>query len=147
MQARLAGKKGLGDKLGFFPFPAVDGGKGAVTEAFGGGGGFAVGKDAPPRPPRLPEVPRSDVDDQRRGRRDRRRCCRWSRARRTPSPTRTSRSSRETLAAATGFQLYLDQAYPPAVGQQVNDSVAELIAGSKTPEQVVEAITEAAKTE
>src|SRR4051812_46201262 len=43
-----AGKKGLGDELGFFPFPAVDGGKGQITDAFGGGGGFAVGKDAPP---------------------------------------------------------------------------------------------------
>ena len=43
-----AGKKGLGDKLGFFAFPAVDGGKGSCTDAFGGGGGFAVGKNAPP---------------------------------------------------------------------------------------------------
>ena len=51
------------------------------------------------------------------------------------------------LASATGFQLYLDQAYPPAVGQQVNDSVAELIAGSKSPEQVAQAITKAAKSQ
>ncbi len=43
-----AGKKGLGDQLGFFPFPAVDGGIGRITDVFGGGGGFAVGKDAPP---------------------------------------------------------------------------------------------------
>ncbi|MDI1466454.1 extracellular solute-binding protein, partial [Catellatospora sp. KI3] len=40
-------KKGLGDKLGFFAFPAVEGGKGTVSEAFGGGNGFVVGKDAP----------------------------------------------------------------------------------------------------
>ena len=45
----------------------------------------------------------------------------------------------DSLANATGFQLYLDQAYPPAVGQEVNDSVAELIAGAKTPEQVAAA--------
>ena len=51
------------------------------------------------------------------------------------------------LKAATGFQLYLDQAYAPAVGQEVNDSVAALIAGSKSPEQVTESITEVAKEE
>jgi len=51
------------------------------------------------------------------------------------------------LKAATGFQLYLDQAYAPAVGQQVNDSVAGLIAGSKSPQQVTQAITKTAKDE
>ncbi|GAB2890808.1 hypothetical protein GCM10027074_68840 [Streptomyces deserti] len=51
------------------------------------------------------------------------------------------------LKAATGFQLYLDQAYAPAVGQEVNDSVAALIAGSKSPEQVTESITKTAKEE
>ena len=40
--------EGLGDKLGWFPFPAVEGGAGDPTDAFGGGNGFAVGKDAPP---------------------------------------------------------------------------------------------------
>ena len=40
--------EGLGDKLGWFPFPAVEGGAGAPTDVFGGGNGFAVGKDAPP---------------------------------------------------------------------------------------------------
>ena len=35
-------------ELGWFPFPAVDGGAGAPTDAFGGADGFAVGKDAPP---------------------------------------------------------------------------------------------------
>ena len=48
--------KGIGDKLGFFPFPSVDGGKGKATDVFGGGNGFAVGKDAPPATRRLPEV-------------------------------------------------------------------------------------------
>src|SRR5438874_1502470 len=41
-------KKGIGDKLAWFPFPAVTGGKGAPTDAVGGGNGIAVGKDAPP---------------------------------------------------------------------------------------------------
>ena len=41
-------KKGLGDKLGWFAFPAVDGGTGAATDGVGGGNGYAVGKNAPP---------------------------------------------------------------------------------------------------
>ena len=43
-----ADKKGLGDKLGWFPFPTVAGGAGAATDGVGGGNGIAVGKDAPP---------------------------------------------------------------------------------------------------
>ena len=35
-------------ELGWFPFPAVEGGAGAPTDGFGGGNGFVVGKDAPP---------------------------------------------------------------------------------------------------
>jgi raffinose/stachyose/melibiose transport system substrate-binding protein len=42
-----ADKKGLGDKLGWFPFPAVEGGKGDPADALGGGGGWLVGKNAP----------------------------------------------------------------------------------------------------
>jgi raffinose/stachyose/melibiose transport system substrate-binding protein len=53
----------------------------------------------------------------------------------------------EMLNASTGFQLYLDQAYPPAVGQEINDSVAALIAGSKSPEQVARSITQVAKSQ
>jgi raffinose/stachyose/melibiose transport system substrate-binding protein len=138
-------KKGLGDKLGFFQFPAVDGGKGSVSEAFGGGNGFAVGKNAPA----------STVDflaslmtaaNQRK-----------SAATGAVLPTvkdaadaikdANSKTVASSLAAATGFQLYLDQAYPPAVGQQVNDSVAELVAGSKKPEQIVKDITAVAKSQ
>ena len=41
-------KKGLGDELGWFPFPAVTGGAGAATDGVGGGNGIAVGKNASP---------------------------------------------------------------------------------------------------
>ena len=42
-----ADKKGVAN-LGFFNFPAVEGGAGAVTDVVGGGNGFAIGKNAPP---------------------------------------------------------------------------------------------------
>src|SRR3954465_998398 len=37
-----------GPDVGWFPFPTVDGGAGSADEQFGGGDGFAFGKDAPP---------------------------------------------------------------------------------------------------
>ena len=60
----------LGD-LGWFPFPTVDGGAGAATEQFGGGDGFAIGKDAPPE---AVDFVKFLVDQRRRqqGRRERR---------------------------------------------------------------------------
>ncbi|MEX3101139.1 ABC transporter substrate-binding protein [Streptomyces sp. V2] len=137
--------KGIGADLGFFPFPAVEGGKGAITEVFGGGGGHALRKGAPQaavdflkffaseatdielvsKTGALPVVPAAES------------------ALKDPNLS----AVQAQLKAATGFQLYLDQAYAPAVGQQVNDSVAGLIAGSKSPKQVTEAITKTAKEE
>jgi raffinose/stachyose/melibiose transport system substrate-binding protein len=42
-------------------------------------------------------------------------------------------------------QLYLDQAYAPAVGQAVNDAVQQLFAGKASAEQVSKKIADAAK--
>ncbi|MEV5439759.1 extracellular solute-binding protein [Streptomyces sp. NPDC052682] len=137
--------KGLGKDLGFFPFPAVEGGKGALTEVFGGGGGHALRRGAPQaavdflkffasattdtelvkKTGVLPVVPAAE----------------------SALTDPNLKAVQAQLKAATGFQLYLDQAYAPAVGQEVNDSVAALIAGSKSPEQVTESITKTAKEE
>ncbi|NUR26527.1 MAG: extracellular solute-binding protein [Catenulispora sp.] len=133
--AQSTSKKGLGDKLGFFPFPAVDGGKGTVAEAFGGGNGFTVGKNAPKATTDFLKYLMT-ADNQRKG------ATSGSilptvKAAADAIQDANAKVVASTLAAATGFQLYLDQAYAPAVGQQVNDSVAELIAGSKGPDQIV----------
>lgn len=40
-------KVGIGDKLGWMPFPAVEGGKGKLTDVMGGGDGLIIGKNAP----------------------------------------------------------------------------------------------------
>lgn len=134
---------GLGEALGFFPFPAVEGGEGAVTDALGGGGGFAVGRDAPPEAlDFLRYISRPEI---------------VSRTVRTraflPVVDGTEAAVADVrleevvavLSRVTRFQLYLDQAYPPEVGRQVNDSVAELIAGRAVPEQVTAEVTEAAR--
>ncbi|MFE9134721.1 extracellular solute-binding protein [Streptomyces sp. NPDC007355] len=133
----------LGADLGFFPFPTVDGGVGRAGEVFGGGNGFALRKGAPKEA--LDFLKFFVLDNQSK-----------LLASNGYLPVVKGAESRLTdarkkvvadaLVKATGFQLFLDQAYPPAVGQEVNDSVADLIAGRKTPEQVTAAITEAAKS-
>jgi raffinose/stachyose/melibiose transport system substrate-binding protein len=140
-----ASKKGLGDKLGFFPFPTVDGGKGKAGDAFGGGGGFAIGRNAPPQALDLVKF-LVNVDNQRK-------------AAKTGAVLPVAKGAEDavtdpnlatvskTLASATGFQLFLDQAYAPAIGQQVNDSVAELIAGTASPQQVAQTIAKTAKNQ
>ncbi|MEU4874207.1 extracellular solute-binding protein [Streptomyces sp. NPDC021608] len=137
--------KGLGANLGFFPFPAVDGGKGVITEVFGGGGGHALRKGAPQaavdflkffasaatdttlvkKTGTLPVVPAAE----------------------SALTDPNIKAVQAQLKGATGFQLYLDQAYAPALGQEVNDSVAALISGSKSPQQVAQSITKVAKEE
>ncbi|GIH76535.1 extracellular solute-binding protein [Planobispora longispora] len=136
---------GIGEDLAFFPFPAVEGGKGTATEALGGGNGFAVGADAPAEAVDFLKFI-TQMDNQKQF---------VESGAGLPAVNGAEEAIKDanlknvagTLAGATGFQLYLDQAYPPAVGQEINDSVAGLIAGSKTPEQVSAAITETAKAE
>lgn len=135
----------LGEDLGFFTFPAVEGGKGTATEALGGGGGFAVGKDAPPEAIEFlkyissPEVRKRVLETNAH--------LPVIKGEEQLVSDPNNRAVAEATAAATGFQLYLDQDFPPAVGEQVNDSTAALIAGEKTPEQVVQEITEVARQE
>lgn len=137
--------KGLGADLGFFPFPAVEGGKGAITEVFGGGGGHALRRGAPQAAVDFLKFFASEATE-------------LELVKKTsvlpvlPNAEKAMTDAnlklvQAQLKAATGFQLYLDQAYAPAVGQEVNDSVAALIAGSKSPEQVAQSITQTAKEE
>jgi len=135
--------KGIGEDLGFFPFPAVDGGQGDANIAFGGADGYSVAADAPPEAIEFIKFMTS-LESQKelaaqgviqpvvKGAEE---------ALKDPN----LRKLGEVLASASGFQLYLDQAFPPEVGNQVNDSVAALIAGKATPEEVAQAITKTAK--
>ncbi|GAB3444736.1 extracellular solute-binding protein [Actinophytocola sediminis] len=142
-QQREQSGKGLGDGVAFFPFPSVDGGRGATTDIMGGGGGFAVGRDAPDEAVDFLRFLLS-ADNHRET---------VSTGGVLPVVVGTDdaisdanqRVVAETVAGATGFQLYLDQAYPPTVGQTVNDSVAALIAGEMTPADVAGAVTESAR--
>ncbi|HVP21639.1 MAG TPA: extracellular solute-binding protein [Anaerolineaceae bacterium] len=139
---QAADKKGVAN-LGFFSFPAVEGGAGALTDAMGGGNGFALGKNASPEAVDFVKYLTS-VDQQKRvaeiaagipvvkggeaGLKD-------------PNMILVQKG----FAAANYFQLYYDQYMPSAMGSIINDAVAGLFAGTKTPEQVAQAIEDGAK--
>ncbi len=132
----------LPGEFGWFPFPTVEGGAGQPTDAFGGGDGFAVGKDAEPEAVEFLEFITS-VDN-----------ARIVGATGTTLPVTKGAEDSITdpyqqqvlagLGQASFVQLYLDQYFTPELGAAVNDAVATLFAGEATPEELTQAITDAA---
>ena len=143
--ANSADKKGIGDNLGLFNFPAVEGGKGSVTDVVGGGNGFAIGKNAPPEAVDFVKYLTSAANQTviakdgsgipvvkggEAGLTD-------------PNMLMVQK----TFSAAPYFQLYYDQYLPPAMGSVLNDAVQGLFAESATPEQVAQTIEDSAAKE
>jgi raffinose/stachyose/melibiose transport system substrate-binding protein len=145
MQANTADKKPVTWNLGWFPFPSVSGGTGAPTDGFGGGNGFAVGKDAPPEAVEflkyISDKPQAD---------------RLGALNTGFLPVTVGSESSVTDPQLTSVldarskaqyvQLYLDQATTTALGNVINDAVATLFAGTGTPEKVPQTIDAAAKS-
>jgi raffinose/stachyose/melibiose transport system substrate-binding protein len=138
-------KEGIKDKAGFFPFPAVDGGKGAAEDVFGGGNGYAIGKDAPDAAFAFIRDFLS-VDNQKKLVTEAGGIIPVTQGAESALADENLKKVQQLVANAPKFQMYLDQKYPPALGTQVNDSVAELFAGKASPEQVAQAIAKTAKT-
>jgi raffinose/stachyose/melibiose transport system substrate-binding protein len=136
-------KKGLRENLGWFAFPTVAGGKSQPTEYFGGGDGFAVGKNAPPEAVDFVKWLVSPQVGSKGGESG----AILPTAKGTESSVKdpNMKAVLDARASASFVQLYLDQAYAPAVGQAVNDAVQQLFAGKATPEQVSQKIATAAK--
>ena len=143
--ANSADTKGIGDKLGLFNFPAVEGGAGDVSDVIGGGNGFAIGKNASPEAidfvkyltnvqnqtviaasgTGIPVVKGAEV-----GLKD-------------PNMVAVQKS----FSAAKYFQLYYDQCLPSAVGGVINDAVQGIFAGTKTPAEAAQMIEDSAAKE
>ena len=133
----------MGEGLGWFPFPSVDGAPGDPFDGIGGGNGFAVGKDAPPETVDFLHYLVS-IDAANR----------WGALNSGILPTTngseasvtdpTMASVLEGRAKAKFVQLDLDQATTPELGGAINEAVATLYAGTGTPESVAQAINAAA---
>jgi len=138
-------KQGIGDALGWFPFPAVEGGAGAPTDALGGGNGFAVGKDAPPEAVDFVKYltrAESQVACAQEGF-----CVPVVKGGEAGLSDPLLMAVQQGAAAAEYFQLYYDQYLPPAMGSVVNDSVQGVFAGTLTPEEAAQAVEDSAAQE
>lgn len=138
-------KQGIGDALGWFPFPAVEGGAGDPNDAVGGGNGFAIGKNASPEAIDFVKyLTRAESQKQ---------LAEINVAIPVVKGGEAGMSDplmitlQEQLAKAQYFQLYYDQALPPAMGSVINDSVQGIFAGTLTPEQAAQAIEDSAAQE
>jgi len=137
--------KGLGENLGWFPFPMVEGGKGDPNDAVGGGNGFAVGKNAPPETVDFAKYltrAESQVQCAEAGF-----CIPVVKGGEAGLTDPILLTIQQALAKAKYFQLYYDQALTPALGSVVNDSVQGLFAETLTPEQAAQAIEDSAAVE
>jgi raffinose/stachyose/melibiose transport system substrate-binding protein len=131
-------KLGIGDKLGCAPFPAIKGGIGKVTDLIGGGGGYAVGKNASAAAVDFLKFLTSKESE-----------IKMAQTSGTIPPVKgaevgikdaNARLVKALVDKSTFYQLYLDQFLAPAAGAAVNDAVQTMLAGTATPEQACAAI-------
>ncbi len=137
--------KGLGEKTGWFPFPAVEGGQGNPAAQLGGGDAWAVAETAPDAAVDFVKYLLSDEIQQGFAKNN------------MGLPTNPAASDSVTdpaLAellkvrdAAPFVQLYFDTAFGANVGGAMNDEIALLFAGDATPQDVVDATQQAADQE
>lgn len=142
MQGLTDDGKGLGERTGWFPFPEVEGGAGDPTAALGGGDAWAVSQDAPDTAVDLvkyllsEEVQRGFAENDMG----------------LPTvPAATDAVSDPVLADliqvrddAPYVQLYFDTAFGESIGGAMNDEIALMFAGQSTPQDIVDAMQQAA---
>ncbi|WP_028644367.1 ABC transporter substrate-binding protein [Nocardioides sp. URHA0020] len=145
MQGLTDDGKGLGDKTGWFPFPAVEGGQGDPKDALGGGDAWAVSEKAPDAAVDFVKYLLSDQVQTGFAEND------------MGLPTNPAANSAvkdpalaQLLAVrddAPYVQLYFDTAFGASVGGAMNDEIALLFADKASPEDVVDATQQAADAE
>lgn len=138
-------KKPLGDKLGWFPFPTVDGGEGSPDATFGGGDGFSCSAQAPPACADFLKFLLSDEQQKK-----------FAELNVGPpvAPGSESAVTDQTLKGvldargqSSFIQLYFDKALPTAVGTALNDEIANMFAGSSSPDKIVKTVSDAAASQ
>jgi raffinose/stachyose/melibiose transport system substrate-binding protein len=139
-----ASGEGIGEDLGWFPFPTVEGGLGGDGDVMGGGDGFAVGANAPDETIEFLKFLTS-AENQRAGSFFITPVVNGVEDVYSDNPVTTAIV--EARNSAPYFQLYYDQFLPPAVGEAVVDAVETLFAGVATPEEAAVAIEDTAAFE
>jgi raffinose/stachyose/melibiose transport system substrate-binding protein len=144
-RAQSTSGEGIGDDLGWFPYPVIEGGMGNPDDVLGGGDGFSVGINAPDETVEFLEFI-TNVENQRAGAEI------WI----VPvvngledffADDAVMTAILDARNNAPYFQLYYDQFLPPAMGQAVNDAVETIFAGVASPEEAAAAIEDTATFE
>ena len=142
MQGLTDDGKGLGENTGWYPFPEVEGGAGDPTAALGGGDAWAVSARASDEAVDLVKYLLSDEVQQGFAEND---------MGLPTNPNATDSVSDPVLAdlikvrdEAPYVQLYFDTAFGEAIGGAMNDEIALLFAGEASPQDVVDAMQQAA---
>lgn len=145
MQGLTEDGEGLGERIGWFPFPEVEGGQGDPAAQLGGGDAWAVSEGAPDAAVDLVKQLLSDEVQQGFAEND---------MGLPTNPAAADSVSDPALGelikvrdAAPFIQLYFDTAFGTSVGGAMNDEVALLFAGEATPQDVVDATQQAADQE
>ncbi len=128
-------KKPLGAKLGWFPFPTVEGGEGTPDMTFGGGDGFSCTAQSPPACEDFLNFLLSREQQMRFGELNVG----------LPVAEGTSVSVKDPTVqgvlkardASSYTQLYFDKALPTAKGAALNDAIANMFAGAAKPADVI----------
>ena len=141
-RALAADKAGIpDDKIGWFNFPAVPGGKGEASDTLGGMNGWLVTKGAPKEAVAfIKHFISADVQKRLA-------------AGNYLIPTYQGaeaglgspfmRNIAHNIAVSKYHQNFYDQDLGPNVGRVVNDATAELAGGTMTPKQVAKAVQDA----
>jgi raffinose/stachyose/melibiose transport system substrate-binding protein len=138
----LATDKNYASKLGWFPFPDITGAPGTPGAALGGGDGFSCSSKAGPScPDFLKYLSSTEVQTK---------LVQTSTATLPANPAAISAITDPTLkvvqtylSGAPFIQLYYDQALPTAVGNALNDAIANFFAGQGSPQGIVDAFAKA----
>jgi raffinose/stachyose/melibiose transport system substrate-binding protein len=145
MQGLTEDGEGLGEKTGWFPFPAIVDGEGDPDAQLGGGDAWAVSQEAPDAAVDLVKYLLSDEVQQGFAEND---------MGLPTNPAAADSVSDPVLAellevrnAAPYIQLYFDTTFGASVGGAMNDAISLLFAGQASPQDVVDETQQAADQE
>lgn len=130
--------------LGWFPFPSVKGGAGNPTTVLGGGDGFSCSTSATAACPEFLRYLDSKPVQLKIA------------AAAVGLPVNTAAAAGLSVPAERGvlsyykhvdyLQTYFDVAFPVNVGNAIDAAIANYFAGQGTPESIIQAVAQAAKT-
>jgi raffinose/stachyose/melibiose transport system substrate-binding protein len=141
----LTSNKNINNELGWFPFPTVSGGAGSPTTVLGGGDGFSCSTQSTNYCPEFLEYLDSKAVQLKIA------------GASVGLPVNTAAAAGVSVPAEKGvltyyksvsyLQTYFDVAFPVNVGNAIDASIADYFAGQGTPESIIQAVAQAAKTQ